>query len=230
MFFSFFTFLSVSRHISRSIVCAFHFSKFFCVLAIFQVLKWAFLIFHIFQCFSPFSRSYNVCVSFCMFIHVTCNIPGPIVCVFHFLWFSVFSPYPRSTVWLYLFSGFSGFPDIFHILQCVFLIFPWFSVFSPYSWSYSVHFLFSTFLSVFHPTPGPTMFMSHFHVFSVFFFCHNPGPRVCFSPFPTFSVFHTIFHILQCVFLIFQNCQFLAIIQVLQCAFLIFHLFQCFSP
>ena len=189
MFFSFFTFLSVSRHISRSIVCAFHFSKFFCVLAIFQVLKWAFLIFHIFQCFSPFSRSYSVCVSFCMFIHVTCNIPGPIVCVFHFLWFSVFSPYPRSTVWLYLFSGFSGFPDIFHILQCVFLIFPWFSVFSPYSWSYSVHFLFSTFLSVFHPTPGPTMFMSHFHVFSVFFF-------------------FAIILVLECVFLLFQLFQF----------------------
>ena len=49
-----------------------------------------------------------------------------------------------------------------------------------------------------------------------------------FSHFLPFSVFPTIFHVLQCVFLIFQNCQFLAIFQVLQCAFLIFHLFSVF--
>ena len=134
---------------------------------------------------------YSVTLSFFRFFRVSRHISHPTVCVSHFSM---------------IFSFFA----ILLVLQCPFLIFHVFKCFSPYSRSYHVY------------VPFPRFFS--------FFFCHNPGPRVCFSPFPTFSVFHTIFHILQCVFLIFQNCQFLAIIQVLQCAFLIFHLFQCFSP
>ena len=40
------------------------------------------------------------------------------------------------------------------------------------------------------------------------------------------SVFLAIFHVLNCVFLIFVIFSFLAIFQVLQCAFLIFQVFQ----
>ena len=48
--------------------------------------------------------------------------------------------------------------------------------------------------------------------------------------FYSFVSFLTIFHVLQCAFLIFLVRFFLAIFMVLQCAFLIFHVFQCFLP
>ena len=101
-----------------------------------------------------------------------------------------------------------------------------FSFFSPYSRSYSAHFSFSTFFSVSCYIPCQTVFVSHFshyffltsgfflifHVF-IIFFAIIPVLECVFSPLFSFS------HVLQCVFFIFQNCQFLAIFQVLQYAF-----------
>ena len=74
--FHFPTFFSVSCHISsptmwvshllrlpqfspysRSYNVSFSFSLLIIFLTVFQVLQWAFLIFHVFQCFSPYSRS-----------------------------------------------------------------------------------------------------------------------------------------------------------------------------
>ena len=138
-------FLSVSRHISHSIVCVFHFqnfSVFFChipgptvcisyfppfsvLLAIFQVLQCVFLIFYDFQ----YSR----------------HSPG-LQC--EFMFFHVFQCFRTYYTSYSVCNSFSKF----------------FSVVSPYSRSYSVHFSFSTFLSVFRHIPGPTMFM--FSVFS----------------------------------------------------------------
>ena len=63
---SFFTLFKVSRHISHPTVC-FSFSMIFSFFTIFQVLQCAFLIFHFFKCFSPYSRSYRFCVSFSTF-------------------------------------------------------------------------------------------------------------------------------------------------------------------
>ena len=83
VFFSFFTFLNVSRHISRPTVCVFHFPK-LSFLAIFQVRQYAFLIFHLFQCFSPQCRSYTVFFSFFTFFSVFCHISHHTVCVSHF--------------------------------------------------------------------------------------------------------------------------------------------------
>jgi len=60
--FSFFTFFSFFFHSPSPRVCV-CFSTFFCDLAIFQVLPCAFFIFHVFQCFWPYSRSYTVFVS-----------------------------------------------------------------------------------------------------------------------------------------------------------------------
>ena len=66
-FFSFFTFLNASRHISSPIGCVFQFSKFFSFFVIFQGLQCSFLNIHNFQCFSPYSRSNSVFVSFYSF-------------------------------------------------------------------------------------------------------------------------------------------------------------------
>ena len=82
----------------------------------------------------------------CLIFHVfrfSHHIPGPIVCVFHFPRFSVFSPYsrsyreyfsfstffnvsrhiPGSAVYVAHFARFSVFLAIFQVLQCAFLIF-----------------------------------------------------------------------------------------------------------
>ena len=137
-------------------MCISHFSTFFSFLAIFQVLQCVYLIFHDFQCFLPYSRSYqlifsiselsffltysrsySVHFSFFTFFTVSCHIPGPTVCV--------------------SFSTFLSFLAIFQDLQCVFLIFLVFRCFSPYSRSYSVCISFSTFFQ---------------------FSCHNPGPTI----------------------------------------------------
>ena len=66
--FSFSTFFSVSRHIPNPTVCVSHFPGFLTFLAIFQVLQCTFIFFHVFDCFSPYSRSYHVRFSFSYFL------------------------------------------------------------------------------------------------------------------------------------------------------------------
>ena len=103
-FFSFFTFLNASRHISSPIGCVFQFSKFFSFFVIFQGLQCSFLNIHNFQCFSPYSRSNSVFVSFYSFFQFSRYNPDPTVCFSHFSCFSVFLA-------------------IFHVKQCLYLIF-----------------------------------------------------------------------------------------------------------
>ena len=121
----------------------FSFSKIFSFLAVIQVLQCAFLIFHVFECFSPYSRSYSGFVSFstsfsflaiiqvqhCVFhiFHVfqfSSHTPGPIVCISHIsLFFTVPCHIPGPTVCVYYFTRFSVFLAIFHVLLFEFLIF-----------------------------------------------------------------------------------------------------------
>ena len=56
----FFFFGQFSRDIPGPTVRIAHFSCFLLFIAIFQVLKCAFLIFHVLQCLSPYSRSHSV--------------------------------------------------------------------------------------------------------------------------------------------------------------------------
>ena len=125
------------------------FSVIFSFLSILQVLQCAILIFHLFQCFSPYSRSSSVFVSFSTFFLISRHLPGPTMCISHFPLFSVFLA-------------------IFQVLQCVFLIFHDFQFSRHIPPSYSVHFPFANFFSVSRHIPGHTVFVSHFQRFSVF--------------------------------------------------------------
>jgi hypothetical protein len=160
-----------------------------------------YLIFHNFQCFLPYSRSYQLIfsiselVSFLAIFQVlqfesVIFLVGQFsrhittVCIYHFYFFSVSHHIPGPTF-------------------CV-SHFPRFSVFSPYPSSYSRHFSFSRFFTGFCHIPGQTVFVYHFQRFSVFspysrsyyvyisffvLFClslHIPGYTVCVSHFPRF--------------------------------------------
>ena len=101
--FSFCTFFSVSRHIisyhvsfsfsSLSLFSlyykfynvSFSFSLLVSLIATFQVLQWAFLIFHVFQCFLPYSKSDSIHVF--QFSHQN---PGPTLCISHTSHFTLF--------------------------------------------------------------------------------------------------------------------------------------------
>ena len=213
-------------------------SIFFRFLAIFQVLKCAFLIFHLLPCFLPFSRSYSVCVSFSKCFHVSRHIPDPTVCFSHFPWFSEFfffffflaysTTYFTSYSVCVSISTFFTFLAIFQFLQCAFLIFHHFQCFSPYSRSYSVCVSFSTFISFFSiiQVLQCVFLISHDFQFS----CYIPGPAVWISHFPRFSIFSTYSRSYSVCFSFSMIFSFLATFQFLNCAFLIFHHFQCFSP
>ena len=121
-----------------------------------------------------------MCFPFCTFYSVSRHIPGPRVCVLHFIRFSVFapqsrsfsvcfsfctffkcfSPYSRSYSVCVSFFTFFGFLAIILVLQCAFLIFHVFHCFSPFSRSYSVCFSFCMFFHVSHHITGPTMILS----------------------------------------------------------------------
>ena len=151
--------------------------------------------------------------SFSIIIIFSCHILGPTVSISHF---------PRFSLFLPIFQLIYCLCPIFHIFLVFFFFF-----FLPFSKSCIVRF-------------------TLFHVFQ--FSCRILAPTVCISHFPNFSVFFAIFHILQSVYLIFHVFQFsrpilgpslyishfprlpvfLAIFQVLQCAILIFPLFSVF--
>ena len=144
----------------------FSFSSFFRILAIFQVLLCAFLPFHDFVCFWPYSRSYSVCMSFTKF--------------FSFL--DIFKILPCEFLIL-LICQFSC-----HILgPTVCASLSTFSVFSPYSGSYSVHFSFFTFSSLSRCIFCAVQCVPHYPLFQ--FSLHIPGPTVYMSHFSHFSVF-----------------------------------------
>jgi hypothetical protein len=156
-------------------VCIFLFLRLSVFLALVQVLKFAFLIFHVFQVFVfcnilgrtvcishfrrisfflPCSRSYSVCVSPRVF-QFSCHILGPTVCISHFPHFSLFLA-------------------IFHVLKCALFIF--------HVSQFSRH---NQVLKCAVPI---------FHVFQVSL--NIPGPTVSIFHFPRFSVFLNIFQVL----------------------------------
>ena len=178
--FSVFSTYSSSCHVNISLF--FSFSSF---IALFQVLQCAFLIFHPFQFFSPYSRSYSLY----LILHILqfFGIFQVLQCSFLiFQVFQCFSPYFMSNNLCFSFSMIFSFLAIVQVLQCAFP--------------------FSTFLSVSRHIPGQTVFVSHFPRFSVF----SPYSRSnsVFVSFFTFFSFLAIFHVLECEFLIFHVFQF----------------------
>ena len=118
----------------------FHYFSFFETI---HVLQLACPIFHVFQCFLPYSRSYNVQFSFSTFFSVSrhipvlqyvflifpdSHIPGPEVCFSFFPCFSVFLPYPDPKVCVSHFLLFQFSCHITGPTLCVYH-FPCFSVF-----------------------------------------------------------------------------------------------------
>ena len=151
-------FFSIFCHIPGTTMWISHFftlSLFF--FAIFQVLQCLCTIFHIFQ--------------------FSCHNPG-LLCVFLIFYvFHCLKPYSR-------------------FLECAFLIFHVFECFLPYSRSNSVCVSFSTFLSFLAIVQVYFVYFS----FSTFFnvSSHILGPTVFVSHFPRFSVFFAIFQVLPC--------------------------------
>jgi len=138
---SHFFYFEFSCHTPCPTVCISHFPRF-----------WETCIshFHLFECFSPYSMSNRVCVSFSTFFcfltlfqvlkfpflifhffKVSSHIIRPAVCVSHFstFQFSRHTPYP--TLCIPYFARFWVFFAIFQVLQCAFLIFQFFQCFSP---------------------------------------------------------------------------------------------------
>ena len=166
-----------------------------------------FIIFHIFQCFLPYSKSYHVRFSFSYFLSffspyyrsyslgvsfftfpsISSHIPGPTIFVSHFTRLSVFSTYSRHNSACVSFLSFYRFLALFQVLVFTFLIFHVFAYFSKYFRSYNV------------------------------------------SHFPRFSGFLGIFQFLRVSFS-FSFVSILAICHVLQCTFIIFLIIQCFLP
>ena len=215
---SFSKLFSVSRLFIFPIVCLSHFSRFFNFLAIFQVRKCTFLIFHVFQCFLPYSRSYSVHFSFLTFFGVFAifqclqcaflifyvfqfsqHIPGPRVCIAHFSRFSVFLTICQVIHDCVLFFSFLA---IIQVLQWSFLIVHIFQCFSPYSSSYSVCVSFSTFFSFFFLFLFLFLFCFVFAILQVLQCVFHTFQRFSvFLPYPssysvhfTFSTFYSVFH------------------------------------
>ena len=157
---------------------SFSFSTFFSFVAIFQVLECAIFIFHVFQCFSPYSRAYSVFVSFSMFVDFLDKIQDSTVCIFHIFTVSCHIPCPTECV--SHFTRFSVFLAKFHVLPCEFHIFHIFQFCRPYSMSYSVFFSFSIIFS--YHIPCPTVDISKFSTF-LSFPRHISRPKVCISHF-----------------------------------------------
>ena len=136
-----------------------------------QALQCVFLIFHVFECFSPYYMSYSLCFLFSIIFNFLA-ILQVLQCVFlYFHVFECYSPYSMSNRDCVSFSTFFSFLTIFQVIQCAFLIFHIFQCFSPCSRSYSMRLI--------------------FHDFQ--FPCHTPWPTVCISPFPSFLVFLATF-------------------------------------
>ena len=146
---------------------SFSFYLFFSFLVIFQVLRCAFLLFHVFQCFLPYSSLYRFVSHFPRFSVFLPHYWSYSVYFSYFTFFTVSRHIPGPTMCVSLFARFSVFLTIFHVLPCEFL-FSSLSVFSPYSRCYSEQFSFFTFYSVSRHIPGHTVFVSHFPRISVF--------------------------------------------------------------
>jgi hypothetical protein len=204
VYLKFLTFFQYSLSYFKFYSVCFSFSLIFSFLAILQVLKCASLLFHVFECLSLYSMSNSVCVSFSKFfsfhaifqvLHCLClifhifqfsrHISGPTVSISHFSFFSCFSTYSRSYQVSFSFSYSHIFLAIFHVLQCLCLIF--------HIFQFSRHIpgpivcisnfpRFSVFLSIFQVKSVCVLIFQVFQI-STFFSvsCHIPGPTVFLS-------------------------------------------------
>ena len=141
----------------------FSFPMIFSFLYILQVLQCAFLIFHVFECFLPYAKSYSICVSFTTFFSFL-DIFQVMQCLcFIFHVFDCFWPYSRSySVHFSFFTFFSDFV-IFQVVKWIFLIF--------HDFQFSCHY------------PCPTLDISKLSNFFSFP-RHISRPKVCISHVP----------------------------------------------
>ena len=122
-------------HVKQCLCLIFPFIKF---LVIVHVLRFAFQIFYIFQCFSRYFKSYSVCFSFSMIFSFFAIHQVLQYAILIFTFFNISRQISLPTVCVSHFPPFSVFLAIFQVLQCSFLIFLDFECFSPYSMSYSL--------------------------------------------------------------------------------------------
>ena len=177
---------SFCRHNPGPKLCISHFSRFSVFLAIFWVIQFLCLIFHVCQ-FSRRNPGPKVCIFTISGLSLFLAIFQVLQCVFlslHF--FQCFLPYFKSYHLSFSFSSFFSFLAIYQVLQCEF---PFFFVcqcshhipcprmfvfhylvpfFSTYSRSYSVPFSFFTFFSAIRHFPGHTVIVSQFPRLSIF--------------------------------------------------------------
>ena len=169
---------------------SFSFSSYVTFLTIFQFLQGAFLIFHIFQCFSPHWRSYPVFLIFFFVFQFYLQLTCPTVCISNFPCFSVFLAIFHGLQCVCdSYSPFSVFFffSIFLVLQCAFLIFKVFQWSSTYFTSYTVCF---SFLMIFSFLALLQVLQYAFLIFHVFqCFLPYPGQTVFVSSFPLLLVF-----------------------------------------
>ena len=171
-----------------------------------------FLIFQDFQCsrHSPFLT--NVLFFFFMFFSVSHHISCPTVCVSHFPWFSVYSPYSMSyrvhfpKMWkFFLFFCFFFFLvllAIFLVTQCLCLIFPFFNFLVFFQVLHCVFLIFQLFecaFLIFHvfqcflPYSRSYSVRFSFSTFFQNFSSYSRSYSVCVS----FSIFFSFLPILQ---------------------------------
>ena len=181
-----------------------------------------------FSVFSPYSRSYSVFFSICMFFSVSRHIPGH-------TFFA--SPFPRI-----------HFSPHIQVIECSCLIFQDFQFprHNPGTTVYIFHFLrYSPFFAINFRSLCVCFSFSmilNFHALlqvlqCAFLICHifpcflspTRSNNVCVS-FSMFFSFLAIFQDIHFSYLIFYVIQFSWIFQVLQCVFLNLHIFPCFLP
>jgi hypothetical protein len=168
---------SVFRAIFQVIQCSCPFPR----LSVFsppsRSYKGVFFIFHIYHCFSPYSRSYSVCFSFYTFFSISRHISCPTMLVSHFPSLSVFLQYDRSYRVYFSFFMFFRVPRFIpgHTVFVSFSTFGSFlTIFQVLKWACLIFYVFSVFLAIFHVIECLCLI---FHVCQ----CsrQNPGPTVC---------------------------------------------------
>ena len=175
------------------------FPPFSVFLAIFQVIQclclnfhliqyssqWVFIIFHVFECFSPYFTFYIVCFSFSNF----------------FLFLPIFQVLQCAFLIFHLFQCFSKYSKFYSVCFSFSMNFSILAILQVFSMNLSFFMFFRVSRHISHPR----VCVSHFPKLSIS--RHIPGPTVCISHFPTFSVFLSIIQDLQCVSLIFHVFQ-----------------------
>ena len=119
------------------------------------------------------------------------HISRPKMCIFHFPWFSVFSPYSNPSVCISHFSRFLVISSFFKSSSGCFsfsMIFSFLAIFLVLQWTFINVPPLSVFLTIFH------ILKCVFLIFRDFQFSrHIPGPTVCISHFSRFLAISSLF-------------------------------------